>query len=370
MKNIRDFCVFVFVAFYTVSAFAEGSNAASAVIRNGIVTGGKDRTYFHMAMDLQRNVAPGLEVLASEGSYRNIFRLADEPGVSMAIVQSDVLLYLREQARSRTDLVRYSESVERLQVMLPLHQEEIHVIVPRTSKLKYIHELRNQRVFMGRPGSGPYITGQELFRMMFKEKPNVIDADSFHRGDPQPTLEIELALSGLVNPGDVAGVGIDAVLLVGGQPFSAVAALEKSKTVAANYKFLTVDPENPITKELFGPYRLTKLDNNYYPELLRGSASGDTLAVQAYLVTVALGEPKRRAFVEQFAEKYCKKFDALVADKNSHPKWKFVTWKPGTPFPRLVPGWKSVPQDVISRLTECRPTCVGIPHPTIPGKCI
>lgn len=367
--------------------WALGLQAASAQamadptkVPNAIVTGGSNGTYFPMAKNLQKHAAPGLEVRESKGSWENIFRLANEPGVSFAMVQSDVLGYFNQWVKTQRGAADVKRSVASLQVMLPLHEEEVHVLVARGSKLKYLHELRGLRIFMGRPGSGSFITGHQLYRVLFGEDPTVVGAEDFKLGEAK--LEIEAALMALVGTGGGKEPAVDAVLLVGGQPYGAVETLEKRKETAAGYKFLVSDPANPATAKLLQHYRPAKFDPQYYGELLRGSASADTLAVQAYLVTVKLTDARRRLFVEDFASNYCKNFAVMVADPDSHRKWRSVTWKPGGDFPKLADGWRSVPSDVVKRLTRCsltppkaKPTtskgpCTGVPHPTAPGKCV
>ena len=362
-------------------ASAQATAAPTTGPSNAIVTGGSNGTYFPMARNLQKYAAPGLEVRESKGSWENIFRLAKEPGVSFAMVQSDVLGHFNQWVKTQQGAADVKRSVASLQVMLPLHEEEVHVLVARASKLKYLHELRGLRIFMGRPGSGPFITGHQLYRILFGEEPTAVVAEDFKLGEAK--LEIEAALMSLVGTSSGKGPAVDAVLLVGGQPYGAVETLEKRKETAAKYKFLVSDPASPASAKLLQHYRPAKFNPQYYEELLRGSASADTFAVQAYLVTVELTDARRRRFVEDFASNYCKNFAAMVADPESHKKWSSVTWKPGRDFPKLAEGWRSVPGDVVKRLTRCSstappkekgaprmPPCTGVPHPTMPGKCL
>lgn len=382
MTNLQFLVCALLASLAAGATHAQATAQPGAAPSNAIVTGGSNGTYYPMAKNLQKHAAPGLDVRESKGSWENIFRLANEPGVSFAMVQSDVLGYFNQWVKTQPGATPVQKSVASLQVMLPLHEEEVHVLVARSSKLKYLHELRGQRIFMGRPGSGPFITGNQLYRILFGEAPNVVASDEFKLGEAK--LEIEAALMALVGAGAGRGPGVDAVLLVGGQPYGAVETLEKRKETAAQYKFLVADPSSPTTKQLLRHYRPAKLDPQYYAELLRGSASADTLAVQAYLVTVELTDARRRRFVDDFATNYCKNFAAMVADPESHKKWRAVTWKPGAVFPRLADGWRSVPSGVVSRLTNCpsgvgpttgrgavaKPLCTGVPHPTIAGKCL
>ena len=51
-----------------------------------------------------------------------------------------------------------------------------------------------------------------------------------------------------------------------------------------------------------------------------------------------------------FAGHFCGRFFDLQA--KGHPKWKALTWKPGSPLPPLAAGWQYSPR-VKEQLSRC-----------------
>ena len=82
----------VVVALLSWAVQAPPAHAASAAYK--IVTANKTGTYYAIASDLAKMVAPradiDLEVLATSGSAENMKLLRQEPGIKLAIVQADV----------------------------------------------------------------------------------------------------------------------------------------------------------------------------------------------------------------------------------------------------------------------------------------
>src|SRR5580698_1686170 len=74
--------------------FASWAMAAGPAAHYKIVTGPERGTYIQIGNDLSKYVAPpagfDLEVMASKGSAENVQRMRFEPGVKLALVQSDV----------------------------------------------------------------------------------------------------------------------------------------------------------------------------------------------------------------------------------------------------------------------------------------
>lgn len=362
---------------YVVRVAVIGSCTALAAIstqaqtcksENCIVTGGPKGTYSHMANDLKRQVVPELSVLESSGSYDNLQRLATEPGVSFAMVQADVLNYVQLLIKSEPDAARaeaFRGLLSPLRVMLPLHEEELHVLVHKDSKLKYLHEIEGQRIFMGRVNSGSYITGKSVYELMFGKSlgANEVGAAQFKKGTAGEEIDAALINLGKLPQGMPEPV-VDVVMLVGGQPYTQVKNLENSKQVASQYRFLTLDPQHALTKRLLERYRNAALKAEHYPEISKGRDATATLGVPAYLVTASFKIASRNRFVQKLADGYCRNYSAMANDPASHPKWKTVLWKPGGEAPKLVPGWNSVPPEVLASLERCDET----PRSPVPVK--
>lgn len=351
-----------------VCGFLTGTDvlAQACPTANCIVTGGPKGTYFHMGGDLKRHVAPALSVLASSGSYDNLQRLASEPGVSFALVQADVLAYVDQLIKDEPDAVRAAgmrRLIAPLQVMLPLHEEELHVLVHKDSKLKYLHEIEGQRIFMGRVNSGSYITGRQVYKLLYGKALGVNEVAAQHFNKGSAGEEIDAALMHLgklvpVNP----ETAVDVVMLVGGQPYAQIRNLENSQQVAGQFRFLALDHQHPATARLLERYRSTSLKADHYPEMSKGKDATATLGVPAYLVTSAFSDPRRSRFITQFASAYCKNFSSMVLDPASHAKWRAALWTPGQAAPSFVPGWRSASAEVTAALVGCR----TLPKPAKP----
>lgn len=360
---------------------------------NAIVTGGEQGTYYKMGKDLKAKIHPDLCVLKSGGSYENMLRLAREQGVSFAIVQADVMQHWQDLVTtSKGDRIfggvqnrlEMKQWLSTTRVLLPLHREEIHFVVHKNSPMRYIHDIEGKKIFMGSSRSGSYITGWNVYKLMFDkeiDEKNIIDAD----GNKGTDGGIDDALLRLGRLGGQVSEPPDVVILVGGQPYQAVAKLKDSK-LGENFKFLTLDPSSRYYKNLenSNKYKLAQLKQQHYGILTEGKPFVNTLSVDAYLVTVALKSLSRAGFVKDFTTQYCNRFDKLVMNAgaatgdSTHAKWKEVLWKPGDAFPvNFSFGWKKLDglDDILQQ--QCRKAGAEndpsgncrLRHPTIPGRC-
>jgi TRAP-type uncharacterized transport system substrate-binding protein len=169
-------------------------------------------------------------VLPSAGSAENVRRLRYEPGVKLAIVQSDVYqAYLDVANRGNREA---GEIIRPLRVIMPLYNEEIYFVVRADSKLNFVHEIHNARVNAGEMGSGTALTTSTLYRLMFGE---ALDEErtSF--------LSNENALLKLTDEKTV-----DVVAIVAGQPAKLLAEM---KPEAREFiKLLKIDHSQPSLK--------------------------------------------------------------------------------------------------------------------------
>src|SRR4051812_36228513 len=128
--NDKSAMVFaLWVVLFTGNALAQrqdraaaGQQAAAAAVQYKIVTASERGTYIVLGRDLSTYIAPAanieLESVPSAGSAENVKRLRFEPGVKLAIVQSDVYQAFLNQAdagnRDAAELIRP------LRLVLPL----------------------------------------------------------------------------------------------------------------------------------------------------------------------------------------------------------------------------------------------------------
>lgn len=281
-----------------------------------IVTASENGTYIQIGRDLATYIAPGagidLKALASKGSVENMKRLRDEPGTKLALVQSDVYQAFKDLAgRGNLEAGRI---VRPLRVVMPLYDEEIYVVTRSDSPLRYISEIRNQRINIGPIGSGSAITSSTLYQAMF--------------GSPIPETNVtsysnEEALIRLVRDRS-----IDVVILVAGQPASIFLGMEPG--VEKYFKLLGRD-ESAATSSALVTYAKSAIRSASYPNWL--AADVPALSVKTLVVTYDYSLAQTRENLARFAKSLCDNFSVLQA--KGHPKWNEVSLK----LPALSPGW-------------------------------
>src|ERR1700739_944954 len=134
-----------------------------------IVTGPERGTYIQIGQDLSKWVAQpagiDLEVMSSKGSAENVQRMRFEPGVKLALVQSDVYQAYVDMANSGN--ADAGTTIRPLRLIMPLYDEEIYFVVRADSPLKNINEIKDKNISVGLLGSGTAQSGTTLYRLMF-----------------------------------------------------------------------------------------------------------------------------------------------------------------------------------------------------------
>jgi len=290
---------------------------SQATVEYKIVTASERGTYIQIGRDIANLVAPQadveLQVLPSAGSAENVRRLRFEPGVKLAIVQSDVYQAYLDAARGGNRDA--GEIIRPLRVVMPLYNEEIYFVVRADSKLNYVHEIRNARINAGEMGSGTALTTSTLYRLMFGE--------GLH-DDRTSFLANEKALLQLTDD-----KSIDVVAIVAGQPAKLLADM---KPEARQFiKLLKVDAKDPTTKAALRTYFPATVRATSYPNLLTEDVP--TFAVRAFLVTYDYNLKDTKKSLARIAESLCENFPVLQA--KGHPKWREVDLS----LPELGRGW-------------------------------
>jgi TRAP-type uncharacterized transport system substrate-binding protein len=319
-----------------------------------IVTGGKTGTYFQIGNNLKEFVAPALEVRDSRGSWVNVEELSQTKGVSLAIVQSDVyaaFVYLRDSPEVPAATRRqYGRLLANLRVFMPLYQEEIHFLVRKDSPLEFIHQIKGARIWMDAEKSGTYLTALNIYSKMFNERPAIVAPfiNPTVTGDDEGTKTRRSAMMVLSDPEFYKDFPkIDVLVLVGGQPLKLLEA-----NVPANLKLLRFDPAHATAAKVLQDYKKADIQKSSYPSLNIVDAALPSLSVDSYLITANFLSEERNKFITAFADGFCAKFDELQA--KGHPKWKSLSWKPGSPLPDLAAGWQYSTR-VQERLSQCGP---------------
>lgn len=294
------------------------ATAAEPRAQYKIVTASKAGTYIQIGNDLAKWVAEPagleLEVLESKGSAENVQRMRFEPGVKLALVQSDVYQAFLDEAKAGN--ADAGNIIRPLRLVMPLYDEEIYFVARADSPLNHIHEIRNKKISVGALGSGTALTSRTLYQLMFGEPIAPGNQQYLNNEDALVKLTVDKT--------------IDVAIIVAGQPAKLFADM---KPEARNYiKILKLDDAAPET---------ARAKKTYFPATIRASSyaawlSADvpTLTVKAYLVTYDYGLQSTVGNLGRFAESLCANFDKLQA--NGHPKWKQVRLE----LPALSQGWR------------------------------
>ncbi len=289
----------------------------AAAVEYKIATASERGTYIKIGRDLAQLVAPAanikLDALPSAGSAENVRLLRNEPGVKLALVQSDVYQSFLDIAAGGNLAAR--ALIEPLRVILPLYNEEIYFIVRADSTRNYIHEIKNAKINAGETGSGTALTSATLYRLMFGEAMPEAGA-SF--------LPNEQALAKLVT-----NKTIDVVVVVAGQPAKLLADMKPESRRLI--KLLRFDPGHPSSAAVLKTYFPATVRAGSYPNLLTTDLPG--LAAKAFLVTYNFRLKDTENHLRDMARSLCRNFKTL--QEKGHPKWREVELA----LPALGRGW-------------------------------
>lgn len=283
-----------------------------------IVTASKTGTYIQIGQDLAKWVAEpagiDLEVLESKGSAENVQRMRFEPGVKLALVQSDVYQAFLDEAKAGN--ADAGNIIRPLRLIMPLYDEEIYFVARADSPLNAIHEIKDKKISVGPLGSGTALTARTLYQLMFDEPISPANAQYLTNEDALVKLTVDKT--------------IDVAIIVAGQPAKLFSDM---KPEARKFiKILKLDEAAPETARAKKTYFPAAIRVSSYPSWL--TADTPTLTVKAYLVTYDYGLQSTVGNLVRFGESLCANFDKLQA--NGHPKWKQVRLE----LPPLSQGWR------------------------------
>ncbi|WP_415404121.1 TAXI family TRAP transporter solute-binding subunit [Tateyamaria sp. SN3-11] len=302
---ILAIAIFIGAALQPSSVTAQGSASANRDTV-GIMAGSVRGTYSRFAQDMADALDQEgrLRVIAQlgRGSIKNVDDLLFLRGVDLAIVQSDVLEWYRQNG-----VEGVSDIGSKINYVMKLYNEEIHFLV--REDILSIKDLDGQRVSMGGAGSGTFLTSTQVF-------------GSFGIAPIPLNMSNSEAVSG-VRSGDLAG----AVFVVG-KPASYFSEI----TLGDGVKLLPVEIDRQLEDR---GYISTVLTSSDYPNLVREGVSIESIAVGAVLAAYNWkSSSSRYDRVRNFTEDLLGALPRLQSDPSFHPKWKDVD-----PF-ATVPGWK------------------------------
>jgi len=236
--------------------------------------------------------------VVGKGSLQNLTDLRYLRGIDMAILQTDLLDYVKEQQLS-------PELTASLTYVTKLYNEELHLLA--RTEIKDIHDLANQKVNVDLLGSGTSITASRVFKLL--NVPVTATNDSQ-----------EVALEKL-RRGEIA-----AVAFVAGKPAPLFSTLRGD----GGFHFLDV-PINQSTSNAYIPTRLSAAD---YPGMIAPDRPIDTIAVGNVLAVAELRQlAERYRNVANFVDVFFTGFQSLLT-AGHHPKWNEVN------IATELPGWR------------------------------
>lgn len=286
----------------TLSPVQTSDQANQGVV--GIITGGVNGTYIRIAADMAAVLdADNLRILAiiGKGSVQNINDLLYLRGVDMAIVQSDVLEYLKRQ-RIHRDIEK------KINYITKLYNEEFHLLA--NSDIANLNDLTGRKVNFDVRGSGTAITASILFDIL-----GIV---------VEPTHYDQATALEKLKAGEIS-----ALAYVAGKP----AQLFERVTAADQLRFLSIDP----TPALLETYLPTSLGRQDYPNLVQADEEVRTIAVGAMLAVYNWRRNHQRYeksanFTIQFFDRF-NEFQEVAR----HPKWREVS------LSAVIPGWTRFP---------------------------
>ena len=245
-----------------------------------------------MAEDLANLVDDGatrrVVPVVGKGSLQTLTDLRYLRGIDMAILQTDVLDYAKEQRL-------YPGIESSLTYITKLHNEELHLLA--RPEIKDISGLANQKVNVDLRGSGTSITSRRLFDLLKLTVTMVNDSQ-------------DVALDKL-RRGEIA-----ALAFVAGKSAPLFLPLKADDGL----HFLAV-PINAAITNIYIPAHLSTAD---YPVLIPQDKPVDTIAVGNLLAVADLRQlPERYRNVANFVDIFFTGFQSLLTPGH-HPKWNEV----------------------------------------------
>jgi len=273
----------------------------------GITTGETRGTYYAFGRDmaaLAETAGLELRVLPSAGSLENLFRVFTAPEAQLGIVQHDVLFWVRSQEGSDTA----QRMAQRIKLVFPLYDEEVHVIARNDARIERFADLTGKRVATGPSGSGTAVTANVLFTLA-----GIVPAE-------QVQIAVAEALEQLKRG------ALDAMIYVAGAPVRLLV-----DDIRGGDALRLVPVELPAIAAYYGaPVRL---DASHYPWAKDGVR---TVAVKAVLVTYDYRVNREKcAYVGDIASLVRGEIETLR--QTGHAKWRDVD------LDAAVIGWDLAP---------------------------
>lgn len=251
-----------------------------------VATGDRDSTYHQIYKKLGKTCAHSIRWLeiGTSGSFDNL-RLIKEDEVDLAFIQNDIL-----------QIIQYGEKIKkkknRLEIFLPLYNEEVHLISKKENLLPFN---KRKRIAIWN-GAGRIATAlRDTFKLKYKK---VLFAN---RKSAMRALERDK---------------VDLIMTVAGQPVKWIQSLSPKKYTLIPLPY--ADKLNTNNLNLF--YTTSSLSS--YKNLSKIPIP--TIATQSAIITKGPYTPEQKASLIEFKKCALQNLQELKRSSHTHPKWKEV----------------------------------------------
>jgi len=254
-----------------------------------LLSGIKDGSYQQFAENIDKISNQVVGVANSYGSMDNFRQLYLREKYFVSFMQQDVLI-----DQQRDDLQYETSYTENIKVLVPLANEDIHLIVRKSSKFQSVKDLKRKKVGVGTINQGTQVTAK-MVRELIRGKWDEVE------------VGFEEGLGKLMNK------EIDALFFVGTAPVALLSEYKKNAD-------LTLLPLN--SSRLKKAYSPVVVKAGTYPWL---GEDVKTYAVASVLATNIKGEtPEQHQAILQLLNDIHNNIGELR--KNGHEKWKEVNF--------------------------------------------
>ncbi len=272
--------IFIFILFLSIYKLTVAQNIISGIDGQS--------TYFELSEDI-KSTYPKLLIHNSGGSIENLLKLLDDSSsIDMAFLQYDVLLNYQ---------IRNSHIKDDIEIILPMYNEEIHLIAKKNSGINTVNDLQGKTVAIGSISEGTNITAKSILSLLnIKCKTlNISYRDAF-----------AAFLDGK----------IEAFFYVGGAPIENLSSFPKE--IAGIMKLVPVESDK--LNEIYDKAIIKKSD---YPWL---NTDIKTVSVKSYVVHNK-NKTNENFNISDFISSVNNNLTTFKSNNSYHPKWKEIDWK-------------------------------------------
>lgn len=260
-----------------------------------ILSGPEDASYYRFVEDINNVLGNGSDKpyinKKTQGAMYNFNQITDpKTPYKVAMVQSDLLFYMQA-----SDMRNNTNKTKDIKVIIPLANEEIHVVTKKSSNLNKLQDLDSTTVAIGNKNQGTYVTSS-----IMKDRSNMYWISR--------NIHFDQALK------DLYLDEIDAFIIVGSAPVSKLDLNPRAMT----------DELALVELEDFNDWAKYYDNDTIYKEDYKWLEKDvPTFGVKTVLiVNEAKLTDTDRSEIAKLAKGIKSKFDILK--EQGHPKWKEV----------------------------------------------